>query len=41
MELLDRVLADTSETRTERTRRRLVFARILAGWIVEDSGPTT
>lgn len=38
-ELIARVLADTTETMTQRTRRRLEAARIMAQWIVEDSAP--
>lgn len=36
-ELIGRVLADTTETPSQRTRRRLEAARLLAQWIVEDS----
>jgi hypothetical protein len=39
VELLERVLADTSESRSERTRRRLERARLLAQFIREDSAP--
>jgi len=32
------VLADTVETLTTRTRRRLEMVRLMAQWIFEDSG---
>lgn len=37
MDLIERILTDTSETRKERTRKRLVFAQLLAQWILEDA----
>jgi hypothetical protein len=37
VDLIERVMAATSD-RSERTRRRLEFARELALWIVEDAG---